>query len=352
MRSGSVIVSAHAIGFLHLDHAKEAAEKICKGVAVHSHIWGSHSVPQKPEHTSRMHKASDWLEESMKSAAHSLSAFAHQPREASERSKTLIALGALGFDTVSAWCANVPGQSLAAVTHHSKKCGPQDPSNSDVAESTYAAERESFTRPFPHAAATYQRLAARVHDAERLSAVAFLVGFNFGVCGTQLDPLSLCAKLEGEDWPLLRKALHEFLHSAALTHGGCTFEPQHRGLMAEVIEVFGSPKARAEAFFASLRPLAEACLKVYKDLGSVMIEVAGPLVLLKHMLAMCTPPFFWLVEQLAIDAFRIAHKADREADIAAVHFLRAAWKHTPRGPEQWHDIGHNLGIVCLATVGI
>jgi len=117
-------------------------------------------------------------------------------------------------------------------------------------------------------------------------------------------------------------------------------------------QVFGSSRARAEAFFGGLRPVAEALMDMLDDLSDIMTEVAGPLLLVKHICSMSTPPFIWLVEQLAEDAYHLAHKEDRDKDIAAIHFLLAAWGKTPRTAETWHDIGHNLGTVCVATVGV
>eukprot|EP00928_Gymnodinium_smaydae_P002816 TRINITY_DN11022_c0_g2_i1.p1 TRINITY_DN11022_c0_g2~~TRINITY_DN11022_c0_g2_i1.p1 ORF type:complete len:595 (+),score=120.26 TRINITY_DN11022_c0_g2_i1:67-1851(+) len=62
LTSGSVIVEAHAVGFAHEDHAREAAETIAAGRAVRPEAWGTHSVPSAPSHMKKLHRASPELQ--------------------------------------------------------------------------------------------------------------------------------------------------------------------------------------------------------------------------------------------------------------------------------------------------
>eukprot|EP00928_Gymnodinium_smaydae_P035732 TRINITY_DN25096_c0_g4_i1.p1 TRINITY_DN25096_c0_g4~~TRINITY_DN25096_c0_g4_i1.p1 ORF type:complete len:506 (+),score=124.58 TRINITY_DN25096_c0_g4_i1:171-1688(+) len=58
LREGSVIVEAHAVGFVHEGHALNALEKIRSGQAVHADTWGPHGVSSHPQLTSQRHRAS------------------------------------------------------------------------------------------------------------------------------------------------------------------------------------------------------------------------------------------------------------------------------------------------------
>jgi len=49
------VISVQAVGFVHEEHASEAAQLVQSGEAVHEHVWGRHSVPWPVEHTKCMH---------------------------------------------------------------------------------------------------------------------------------------------------------------------------------------------------------------------------------------------------------------------------------------------------------
>jgi len=70
LKAGSVIVHAHAVGFVHSDHLHEAAQKISDGKAVDS-SWGNHHVAVHPERSIKLHQASEWLRSQRKDAWHS-----------------------------------------------------------------------------------------------------------------------------------------------------------------------------------------------------------------------------------------------------------------------------------------
>lgn len=59
---GSAVVDALAVGFVRDDDALQAAEKISSGQAVLQDVWGMHSVPDVPRHTTKLHRASRWLQ--------------------------------------------------------------------------------------------------------------------------------------------------------------------------------------------------------------------------------------------------------------------------------------------------
>jgi len=138
----------------------------------------------------------------------------------------LKALGGLGHALATGWSSCVPGSTIHDITRTKRKCGVQDQTKSAEAARTYNVECHQFAQRHPHAARAYHALSSRFHDAEKIGAVAFLVGFNFGLAGTHLDPAQLMAKIVTADWPRLQAALHEFITSDAVKHGNATFEPK------------------------------------------------------------------------------------------------------------------------------
>jgi len=118
--------------------------------------------------------------------------------------------------------------------------------------------------------------------------------------------------------------------------------------MQEMLQEFPSAQARAEAFSEALKDLAETLKLHLKDLRRSIPEVAGSLVMMREVEERCSD----LDESSVFKAFRVARKGERKSDLAAIHFLHAAWRREPRGAVQCHHIGMYLGIMCWAVVGV
>mmetsp|Transcript_90676 Transcript_90676/g.292663 ORF Transcript_90676/g.292663 Transcript_90676/m.292663 type:complete len:330 (+) Transcript_90676:60-1049(+) len=233
-----------------------------------------------------------------------------------------------------------------------KFCGMQSSSHHRAAATVYESECREFARRHPKVAAAYARLAGELHDADRLAAGAFLVGFSLGVADVNIDPVAVCKKMKGEDWPALEQAISNFVNHPAVVQCNGTFEPDNPESMQEMATDFPSVQARSEAFLhGALQPLAEALTRPLKDLRRVGSEAHAPVSLAVLLQDICCADWSAGAERRVCDAFRIAEKAERKADLAALHFVLAAWRRQPRGAVQWHHVGQNLGIVCLALIG-
>lgn len=220
-----------------------------------------------------------------------------------------------------------------------KMAAQQSAAQHAAAATTYAEERAHFSARHACAAAAYKTAAAAGASAERIGAVAFFTGFVEGLAATKLDPAHLVQHL-AVDFHADKLALHNVVEHA-------------RGHYHEYDSEFPeSMREHAEEFLKAVLPLVLNLKTTMVDLSALLTELTGPLMLVDHIVEMAAPPFLALALQLAKDAFHIARKSDRDADIAAVHFLIAAWDHRPRRHEEWHEIGHNIGILCLAIVGV
>jgi hypothetical protein len=59
---GGSIVEIQAVGFVHEDHARDAVRKVLSGDVVHQDVWGASKVLGGPQHKTKQHRASRWLQ--------------------------------------------------------------------------------------------------------------------------------------------------------------------------------------------------------------------------------------------------------------------------------------------------
>jgi len=236
-----------------------------------------------------------------------------------------------------------------------KVCGTQKKEHMSEAEVEYASECAEFEKRHPTATMAYNKLNAMADKAAAIPAVAFYVGFCEGLANTELNPEELASQVL-LDWDKLKVALEHFGTHPAVTASRSTFEDDDEGFLEELKDrcttAITSAKDRAVEIVTALKPVVTNILGMLTSLSAIYTELAGPVLLVQHIVKMCTPPCIPLIQQVVKDAYHFAHKKDRQEDLAAIHFFAASWRKTPCTHAQWHDIGRNLGIVILAFVGV
>jgi len=226
----------------------------------------------------------------------------------------------------------------AAAMSFIKKTGAQNTAMHAEAVEIYKKEQETFDARHPELVKDLEKVNAAAHAVGRADVVSFYMGFVEGLANTKLDPEQLAQKI-AVDMVTDNLELSAFMEQCKIHDS--SLEPA-------AVE---KDVKRLESFMAALLTLIKGISTTIEDLSKEYAECAGVLILVQHIIKMASPPYLALIKQLVIDAFHFASKKHRENDLAAIHFLVSAWDVHPKTYKTWHQIGHSLGVVCLATVG-